>query len=98
MKINNETDNNLGSTQLVDHGRPWSRLTPWYGTLNRAWPTGLIYTNNRMVMSSIAIITLQKMLEVVYITRWSGSNLTRDERWWAQTQAWGFARNYDRMK
>ena len=47
MKINNETDNNLGSTQLVDHGRPWSRLTPWYGTLNRAWPTGLMQHGGR---------------------------------------------------
>ena len=24
-----------------------------------------------------------------YKTRWSGSNLTRVEIWWAQTQAWG---------
>ena len=24
-----ELRKNLGSTQLVDHGRLWSRLTPW---------------------------------------------------------------------
>ena len=29
-----------------------------------------------------------------YKTRWSGSNLTRVEIWWAQAQAWAFARKY----